>query len=695
VGEGQAPDFSGAVLRRSGSRPWTGAGTSITGAGPFTGATRRTTAGGSFDGAGVAHSRSSSFAGATAHVTDPGDFAGAGLGSGRAFPWSGASTAELLERAVDIQRQIARGETRRSWSVAGDGTLPRVVDQALEALDAVEQAATAARSPWAQTPYTPAHRARATAVAASRQASGPAVGDAIVRAAERMAAVSRALSAGAGTTSPVPRWSPVGPAQSLAQPFSGASSATTPDGDFDGAATGQARDRAWRGAALGSSAGGGFSGAASRRTGSGGFAGAGAWRTPETAWLGAGSVRGGSADFDGAGAWRTPDGTWQGAGSATTPAGSFTGAASRRAGSAGWMGAASARTGRGAFSGAGAWRTPEWAWLGAGTSTAGPGAFDGAPTGVGFDPGFTGAAFGSSLARDFAGARAGRTASGDFRGATTSAASVTGLAAARTGRTPAGDFRSARTARTAPSGTVVAGSTPARAGLRETLDGVAVEHAGQSAPGWAVRATGRTFLNTTGDLVQSLAEARDPLEIIQVILDRGDRLAVSRNLPTPVAEVIRQIRATAAQDMVPPRLAAQRAADASHSPSATVMRRRRAQSLPSTTRVVSGGASRGAPSMTAAGGVAGGKLKQLASRLQNLIHLVQVEGQLSDAQRQVRLAAEGAEASPMEDGEPGGARAAAKAGDLEALKREVLNSVSRELELRRERGQEDSDGNWW
>jgi hypothetical protein len=184
------------------------------------------------------------------------------------------------------------------------------------------------------------------------------------------------------------------------------------------------------------------------------------------------------------------------------------------------------------------------------------------------------------------------------------------------------------------------------------------------------------------------------MEIIQVILDRGDRLAVSRNLPTPVVEVIRQIRATAAQDMVSPRVAAQRTADAHHSPSASVMRRRSRKTV-STTRVIRGGGSPAAASMSAASGLAGGKLKQLASRLQNLIRLVQVENKLSDAQRQVRLAAEGAEASPMESGQPGGARAAAKAGDLEALKQEVLNSVSRELELRRERGQEDSDGKWW
>jgi outer membrane murein-binding lipoprotein Lpp len=230
------------------------------------------------------------------------------------------------------------------------------------------------------------------------------------------------------------------------------------------------------------------------------------------------------------------------------------------------------------------------------------------------------------------------------------------------------------------------------------LGGVATEHAGGTAPNWAVRATGRTFLNTTGDLVQALAEARDPLEIIRVILDRGDRLAVSRNLPTPVVEVIRQIRATAAQEMISPRLAARRTTDAAHSPSASVLRgRRRARRPPvSTTRVIkSGGSKTASASLSAAGGVSGGKMRQLASRLQSLIRLVQVENRLSDAQRQVRLAAEGAEATSPDQTESGGAQSEAKSGDLEALKREVLNSVSRELELRRERGQEDSDGNWW
>jgi len=94
-------------------------------------------------------------------------------------------------------------------------------------------------------------------------------------------------------------------------------------------------------------------------------------------------------------------------------------------------------------------------------------------------------------------------------------------------------------------------------------------------------------------------------------------------------------------------------------------------------------------------------MMKLVKKLQSLIHLAENQRGLSDAQRQVRLAAADAPSARATDGagDKGSAEAAAKQNvDIEALAREVLETVNRELELRRERRPEDSEGGsdvWW
>jgi len=81
---------------------------------------------------------------------------------------------------------------------------------------------------------------------------------------------------------------------------------------------------------------------------------------------------------------------------------------------------------------------------------------------------------------------------------------------------------------------------------------------------------------------------------------------------------------------------------------------------------------------------------KLAKRLKGLVLLAE-NNRRDEARKQVRLAAneapKGAASAPGQGGD-------ATAGQLEALVQEVVQAVGRELEMRRERTQEESDG-WW
>ena len=98
-------------------------------------------------------------------------------------------------------------------------------------------------------------------------------------------------------------------------------------------------------------------------------------------------------------------------------------------------------------------------------------------------------------------------------------------------------------------------------------------------------------------------------------------------------------------------------------------------------------------------GVGDDRVMKLAQKLQSLIHLAEGTGDRDEARRHVRMAensaaakAEGQGAAPGSNKESG----KNKQVDIEALITEVVQSVNRELALRRERRQEDPDGgSWW
>ena len=242
----------------------------------------------------------------------------------------------------------------------------------------------------------------------------------------------------------------------------------------------------------------------------------------------------------------------------------------------------------------------------------------------------------------------------------------------------------------------------ARPDLYRTLGGLWSGAAMPELPAWADRSVTPSRVRSVGELIDGLVGARDPEQIIKVILQDGGRVRPSMGLPAPIVEVIQQIRGQADRvEQGAIRAAAQASAEGGTAAGAPLLRGRgRARA---SAKVVRGftGLNRAASSANAMQGVGDDKMMKLVKKLQSLIHLAENQRGLSDAQRQVRLAAADAPSARAADGagDKAASEAAAKQNvDIEALAREVLETVNRELELRRERRPEDSEGGsdvWW
>jgi len=91
------------------------------------------------------------------------------------------------------------------------------------------------------------------------------------------------------------------------------------------------------------------------------------------------------------------------------------------------------------------------------------------------------------------------------------------------------------------------------------------------------------------------------------------------------------------------------------------------------------------------------RVSKLAKRLQELIAMAENQNR-GGARQEVRMAEDSAAArsegqsAPTDAGDTGD-----QAADIDTLAREVTEQVTRELEMRRERRQEDPDGRsiWW
>ncbi|MCP4804067.1 MAG: hypothetical protein GY884_01845 [Proteobacteria bacterium] len=339
------------------------------------------------------------------------------------------------------------------------------------------------------------------------------------------------------------------------------------------------------------------------------------------------------------------------------------------------------RTAHRGFDPTGTWRTDSGDWVGASTHQTG-------------DSRFEAARRGSTRPIDWVGARVAVGSTDAYRGAfartfRTRQAHGAGAGVWQTAKTP---FVGARRGSGLVRPDLI---TPEydRAELGETLmeqqRGVPV----RGAAGWAERAVVPDRLRGTSDLVAVLVHATDPAEVIEIILDRGSDLKMS-SLPRPVIQVIEQIRTEAHKADAPGRSSTSASAGGSTTRTDTTRRGNRRSSA----RILNGWTGL-APSASAqtTGAVGDDKVSKLAKKLRGLIHLAQ-NARMGDALREARLAhADRPDARMQEGGDISNAESSAMANfDIEALGREVLEVVVRELELRQERRQEDSDGNiWW
>ena len=123
----------------------------------------------------------------------------------------------------------------------------------------------------------------------------------------------------------------------------------------------------------------------------------------------------------------------------------------------------------------------------------------------------------------------------------------------------------------------------------------------------------------------------------------------------------------------------------------------RSQAPRSTTRVVRGMTSL-SPRSQGAQGASSNQISKLARRLQSLIDTAEgIGADRSSARRQVRMAENSAAAKAEGQGAVGEeSKTRESQADIDALEREVLSAVTRELEMRRERRMEGGDErDWW
>ncbi len=242
-----------------------------------------------------------------------------------------------------------------------------------------------------------------------------------------------------------------------------------------------------------------------------------------------------------------------------------------------------------------------------------------------------------------------------------------------------------------------------RPGLQSTL-GEVDEHssARSELPVWARRASGSPLVRSSEqrDVMQALARAHTPEQVVQVMATHGSQLgSVPASLPAPVLKVIEQVREGARQDLEARYAAAQEASREAETggarPASTPRKSTSAQ--PELLKAVRGLKKRQASRSQA--GVGDDRVMKLARKLQSLIHLAEGTGDQNEARRHVRMAENSAAARAEGQGAvPGSNKESTKNKqvDIEALITEVVQSVNRELALRRERRQEDPDGgSWW
>lgn len=237
-----------------------------------------------------------------------------------------------------------------------------------------------------------------------------------------------------------------------------------------------------------------------------------------------------------------------------------------------------------------------------------------------------------------------------------------------------------------------------RTGFDSTMGAVGTGQVHGSMPIWAQRSTGRPRIAGGDDLVQQLARAAAPEDVVSVLMNQSDsaRRATS-SLPQPVVQVIQQIRTEAARAEGEAQQA-QRGERKMMETETVRQRSQRRQGVRSTTRVARGMTGINPGGSSARGSSASAdRVSKLAMRLQELIAMAESQNR-GGARQQVRMAEDSGAAKSEGQSAPTSAEDARDASaDIDTLAREVTEQVTRELEMRRERRQEDQDGRsiWW
>lgn len=206
------------------------------------------------------------------------------------------------------------------------------------------------------------------------------------------------------------------------------------------------------------------------------------------------------------------------------------------------------------------------------------------------------------------------------------------------------------------------------------------QHVQDLAPPPSSAAAPQARRSTGGNLFQALARARRPEEVVRVILERGPSLGrAARELPEPAIRLV---------DRIVREEGAARARQASAGPEHDLVRTRRSSGQRGQQRMATIQSPRAVPVADAG---ATRRVMGLASKLLDLIHLAEVERNVREAQRQVRMAPTGSEpaAAPTSDAKGAGG------ASVDVLKRDVLEAVLRELDELKLRRQEDMSDAWW
>ena len=182
----------------------------------------------------------------------------------------------------------------------------------------------------------------------------------------------------------------------------------------------------------------------------------------------------------------------------------------------------------------------------------------------------------------------------------------------------------------------------------------------------------------SASLVQALARASKPAEVVELLLDRQEnRQLLSNVLPASAASLVDRLIEVETTRRV----------------EQTVAQQQKLQSPVRTAFLSRPYQRQAAKQQERTAGAAEARVSALAGKLMSLIHLAENERRLREAQGQVRMASVPAEeSSPAGEGGGGDENV-----NLATLQREVLGWVMRELELEKVRGEGDDDvyDQWW